>query len=206
MSAAVAEADGAAGAICTIKGCGKSAGGSVSFCVGCRSVLEGEGDKESRRKVLAGALTGDLDMDAILLRSLDVLVVKGTDYTIGTGDRLHNFKMAGEFNGITPARALNIYLYKHYSAVSSFVKSEGQSESEPIVERLVDVINYCLLLGKLVAEAKRGDRSLLVSPGTKVDRKRLVEVLMGAASEKIEADFRAQLLDILGATIAPERG
>jgi hypothetical protein len=196
----------AVAATCTIKGCGRKSEGEVSFCSGCRSVLEGDGDKEARKRVLAGALTGDLDMDAILLRSLDVLVVKGADYTIGTGDRLHNFKTSGEFNGITPARALNVLLYKHYASVSSYVKSEGQSESEPIEERLVDVINYCLLLGKLVAEAKRGDRSLLVSPGVKVDHKRLVALLMGAASEKIEAELRAELLDILGATIAPERG
>lgn len=148
---------------CAIKGCGSLSDEDVALCPRCRSVLEGEGDGESRRRVLAGALTGDTDMDSILLRSLDVLAVKGTDYTVGTGDRLHNFKMAGEFNGITPARALNVYLYKHYTAVANYVKSEGRSESEPIEERLVDVINYCLLLAKLVAEAKRGRKELLVS-------------------------------------------
>lgn len=189
---------------CAISGCGRDAEDPVALCPGCRSVLEGEGDKDSRRRVLAGALTGDQDMDAILLRSLDVLVVKGADYTIGTGDRLHNFKMAGEFNGITPAKALNIYLYKHYSAVASYVKSGGQLESEPILERLVDVINYCLLLGKLVAEAGRGHPELLVPPGSKVDHDRLVKALIGASSAAIEADFRAELLSILGVGITTE--
>lgn len=148
---------------CGIKSCHVPATETVRLCSRCLAVWTGEGDKDSRRKVLSGVLTGDADMDAILLRCLDVLVVKGADYTVGTGDRLHNFRTVGEFTGMTPARGWAAFFYKHVSAVMSFVKSEGKSESEPVEERLVDVVNYCLLFAKLVAEFKRGQKQLLVS-------------------------------------------
>ena len=118
---------------CEMRGCENKGKGPVTLCGDCRSALGGEGSLEAKRRVVEGLLTGDADMDAIL----------------------------GSFLGLAPAHTLAVYLYKHFSAVMNFVKSGGQSESEPIEERLVDVINYCLLLGKLVAMARRGEPSLL---------------------------------------------
>src|SRR3989344_1084174 len=41
--------------------------------------------------------------------------------------------------------------------VCAFIKSGGQSESEPIEGRIADVINYCLLLWHMI-ETKRRDK------------------------------------------------
>jgi len=98
-------------------------------------------------------VTGDPDFDRLLERCLEVLKVKGHDYTMGSPDRLANFREAGRFLDEDPMKVLGVHLYKHVAAVFSYIK--GRTESEPIEERLVDVINYCLLLGRMVAEAKR---------------------------------------------------
>lgn len=102
-------------------------------------------------------LTGDNDFDEMLQKCIDILKVKGDDYTMGTGDRLHNFKTVAEFTGMTPEQVLGVYFYKHVSAVFSFIKSGGQSESEPIDGRISDCINYMLLFQKMVQERRRGN-------------------------------------------------
>ncbi len=102
-------------------------------------------------------LTGDIDFDKMIKSCVDILKVKGKDYTIGTQDRLYNFKTVAQFTGLTPEAVLGVYFYKHVSAVFSFIKSGGQSESEPIEGRIADCINYMLLFQKMVQERKRGN-------------------------------------------------
>lgn len=99
-------------------------------------------------------LTGDADIDAILGQCIDVLEAKGHDYTIGSSDRLHNFRTAAAFMGTTTEKVLGVYWYKHVSAIFAFIQ-HGHVESEPVEGRIVDAINYLLLLGKMVAERKR---------------------------------------------------
>jgi hypothetical protein len=103
-------------------------------------------------------MTGDKDMDAILMECFEVLRVKGNDYTLGQAelDRLHNFRTAAEFAGITLEQAWLIYAYKHFSAVARYCK-DGKVDSEGIKGRIVDLINYCLLLAKAVAESDLPD-------------------------------------------------
>jgi hypothetical protein len=98
---------------------------------------------------------GDLDFDTILSDCRQILGVKGTDYTIGSTDRLANFRKVAEFTGMTKEQVLGVYLYKHMAAVFSYVKSGGQNESEPIEGRIADCINYLLLFYKMVAENGR---------------------------------------------------
>ena len=101
-------------------------------------------------------LTGDADIDTVLRDCLKTLVVKGNDYTQGEGssNRLKNFNDGAANLGITPRQVLAVYLWKHLCAVLRFLK-EGQVESEPIEGRILDCINYFLLLSKMVAEDKR---------------------------------------------------
>lgn len=101
---------------------------------------------------VAVQLTGDVDFDELLKKCISILKVKGADYTIGTGDKLHNFKTTSEFMGLTPKQVLGTFLYKHMSAVFAYIKNDGQTESEPISGRLADVINYMLLLHKMIKE------------------------------------------------------
>ena len=101
-------------------------------------------------------LTQDEDFDSAIKECIKVLQVKGDDYTIGTGDRLHNFKSVASFTGMTPEQVLGVYFYKHISAIFAYIKNGKQSESEPIEGRIVDAINYMLLFNKMVQERKRG--------------------------------------------------
>lgn len=100
-------------------------------------------------------ITGDPDMDAMLARCVKILKVKGDDYTVGNAekDRLHNFRTVAGFTGLSMMEVFATYWYKHVSAIFAYVK--GQSESEPIEERIADAVNYLLLFSKIVAEEKR---------------------------------------------------
>lgn len=104
-------------------------------------------------------ITGDEDFDAMLHRCIKILGVKGRDYTIGNIDRLHNFRTVAAFADVTDYKALGVYFYKHVSAIFSFIKSGGQNESEPIEDRIADVINYMLLFHKMVVENRKKARS-----------------------------------------------
>lgn len=102
--------------------------------------------------VADSGMTGDPDMDSILFRCFDVLRLKGRDYTIGSKDRMANFNRASDFFGVRPEQALGIYLHKHVSAIYNYILSGGQSESEPIRERIVDCVNYMLLLAHMISK------------------------------------------------------
>lgn len=97
----------------------------------------------------------DPDFNDILAKCKATLVAKGRDYTMGSDTRLHNFNTVGEFVEIPRMKALAVYWYKHVTAVFSYIKTGGQSESEPIAERIVDNINYLLLLHKMICEDRR---------------------------------------------------
>lgn len=77
----------------------------------------------------------------------DIYKKKNSDYTRGqrVEKPLDNFYQAAEHNGVTVLQAWGVYFYKHVSAVWAFVK-DGKVESEPIEQRLYDVINYAILL------------------------------------------------------------
>ncbi len=90
-------------------------------------------------------------------KCLDILDKKGADYTKGAlqEDPFNNFKTVAKDLGITAEQAWAVYAYKHWAAVTNYIKSGGQSESEPIEQRLFDVINYSLLLMGMIQEHKR---------------------------------------------------
>lgn len=101
-------------------------------------------------------LTGDADIDDMLRKCIKTLETKGNDYTQGAGDadRLKNFVDGGEQFDLPPEKVLGVYLWKHLCAVMRYIK-EGQVESEPIESRIMDVINYMLLLHKMVKEKEK---------------------------------------------------
>jgi hypothetical protein len=95
----------------------------------------------------------DPDVDEMLKLCADIRNKKGRDYTLGSRDPLHNFDAAAAFLSLTPEQVLSVYLYKHMAAVFSYVK--GKTESEPIAQRIADVINYMLLLHKMVRRGQK---------------------------------------------------
>lgn len=90
--------------------------------------------------------------DELIKDAFDVSNVKGADYTQKSDDILKNFKSVAKDMGLTPYQTLGVYMKKHQDAISSFIKHDGQLESEPIKGRIIDNINYLCLLWGLICE------------------------------------------------------
>ncbi len=103
---------------------------------------------------LLGKLTAEED---------DLLARKGRDYTRGSPDRLANFKQKGAELASKPSdipfetlKVWYVYASKHWDAIVAFIKLEGQSESEPIRERVKDMRNYLALFLGLISDLNLG--------------------------------------------------
>lgn len=91
-------------------------------------------------------------IDELIDEARQVSRDKGQDYTVGSQDALANFKTVAERNGLDPMKVLGIYMMKHQDAIANYIRTGGQSESEPIKMRIIDNINYLCLLWGLVKE------------------------------------------------------
>lgn len=98
--------------------------------------------------------------DKLIEEARQVSRDKGQDYTVGSQDALANFKAVAERNGLDPMKVLGIYMMKHQDAIANYIRTGGQSESEPIKMRIIDNINYLCLLWGLIEE-NRLDRERL---------------------------------------------
>lgn len=81
---------------------------------------------------------------------------KGKDYA-GDQDALSNFKRTADLNGLTPYQVWGVFANKHWDAINSFIRNNGQVESEPIESRVHDVIVYLFLLLGLIEEQTAKD-------------------------------------------------
>lgn len=88
----------------------------------------------------------------LLEQSAGLLVSKGAEYA-GSEDRLSNFKRGAIDTGASPERVCWIYLSKHLDSLKTFIRT-GKQGSEPIQGRVVDALNYVILLGALLYEAQ----------------------------------------------------
>lgn len=98
-------------------------------------------------------IKNDVHFKRVMETCNTLLNIKGADYA-GPGDgsdkaRLANFYRNAERLGLTPFQVLGVYANKHLDAIHSFIAT-GVVQSEPIESRIVDSINYLLLLYKLV--------------------------------------------------------
>ena len=99
--------------------------------------------------------TGYEDIDRFLAECFDTMKKKGHDYRQGNdSDVLHNFRTVGESVGLDMTKVWFTYFYKHYSALVTYIKEGGQSESEPIEGRVKDMIVYLLLFYHMINENK----------------------------------------------------
>ena len=89
--------------------------------------------------------------DELLAEADSLMNCKNEDYTKGNEDYLANFK-EGNLFGISPLQTCGLFMKKHMDAIYNYIKSGGQSESEPIRERIKDAINYLILLNALIEE------------------------------------------------------
>jgi hypothetical protein len=105
-------------------------------------------------------LTGDRDFDEMLRDCVKTLESKGAEYTIGSKDRLANFKKVAESVDSSMEKVWFTYFYKHYSAVASYIKNGCQVKSnEPIQGRIMDCIVYLLLFHKMTKEIESARES-----------------------------------------------
>ena len=79
-----------------------------------------------------------------------ILCSKAKEYA--TADRLHNFKVAGALQGISPIKALMGMMTKHTVSVADMCMSGETYPQELWDEKITDSINYLLLLSALVRE------------------------------------------------------
>jgi hypothetical protein len=87
--------------------------------------------------------------EQMLALCLDITLKKNPDYA-GREDFALNFVETGRRMGIRAAQVWLAYADKHWCSVTNFV-IHGKLESEPVVGRIADVINYCGLLSGMVA-------------------------------------------------------
>jgi len=98
-------------------------------------------------------MTNDEDFDELLNRCFDILKTKSADYA-EEDDRLAEFRATADEMGITMRQALGVYMNKHLRSVKKWVKGE-ELKGEPIEEKLLDIIVYCLLGYKMVKEERK---------------------------------------------------
>lgn len=83
-------------------------------------------------------------------RCKSILCSKAEEYA--TADRLHNFKVAGALQGISPVQALMGMMAKHTVSVADMCMSSETYPRGLWDEKITDSINYLLLLSALVRE------------------------------------------------------
>lgn len=99
-------------------------------------------------------LTGHIDIDAFLEECLSTMRAKGEDYRQGDPDLLAAFRKTGAEMDLPMEKVWGVFVGKHQKAIANFIRTGGQSESEPIEGRIKDVIVYHLLFYKMVQEMK----------------------------------------------------
>jgi len=87
-----------------------------------------------------------------------VLCNKSKEYDFGE-DRLHSFKVASQLLKSTPEEALMGYLTKHIMSLYDMVPEIDKFSYDKFNEKIVDILNYCLLLKGLLYERKKIDES-----------------------------------------------
>lgn len=88
--------------------------------------------------------------DRVLARADKIMKSKMDDYAV-EADCTDNFHRTGERFGILPTQVWGVFADKHWGAVNRHAR-DGRLESEDLVDRLCDVINYVLLYAGLNAE------------------------------------------------------
>lgn len=79
---------------------------------------------------------------------MNVMSSKGIEYS-GKEDVLANFKNCAKALGLTPLQVLIVFMQKHYDSIISAVKANPDCPidgSEPFDSRLIDLVNYVIML------------------------------------------------------------
>jgi len=94
--------------------------------------------------------------ERFLTETLQLSDSKRIEYTEGNHklNVLWNFENIGKTLGLTPMKVLSVYLQKHISSLFNYLKTEKEY-AESIEGRIMDIINYLLLLVCMIRKYKR---------------------------------------------------
>lgn len=93
--------------------------------------------------------------------ALSVLKGKGIAYS-GENDSLSNFKITAELLDKTPFEIWSIYFAKHVLAILNAIKTnpvEPTDYTEGLYGRVLDIINYAIILIALIEELNEGENN-----------------------------------------------
>jgi hypothetical protein len=90
--------------------------------------------------------------EAQVIQCRNTLVSKAREYA--TFDRLHNFKVAGKLQSMSPKEALGGMLAKHVVSIYDMLPYEDES-MDKWDEKIGDALNYLFLLKAMVVEEQR---------------------------------------------------
>ena len=93
------------------------------------------------------------NLDTIHEKIETVLGAKGEEYATDN-DRLHNFKVAAQVQGITVKEALSGMMAKHTVSVYDMIADGKDHSLDKWDEKILDHINYLILLRAIVVEEK----------------------------------------------------
>ena len=96
--------------------------------------------------------TFDTLLDRQFQRCEHLLNLKAEEYA--TLDRLHNFKVAAELQGITPQAALAGMMAKHSVSIYDMCSSSKQHTFAVWNKKITDHINYLILLQALLVDTQ----------------------------------------------------
>ena len=100
------------------------------------------------------------NLDTIHEKIETVLGAKGEEYATDN-DRLHNFKVAAGVQGITVKEALSGMMAKHTVSVYDMIADGKDHSLDKWDEKILDHINYLILLRAIVVEEKNEAARLL---------------------------------------------
>lgn len=134
-----------------------SHGNNFTNCVQCAREKDVEMSISGSPRPVMQTIEGTpyADINEFLNECLETMRSKGHDYREGNdADLLHNFRTVGEDAGLPMEKIWYVYTSKHWKAIKTYIKSGGQSESEPIESRIKDIIVYMLLFYRMTREIK----------------------------------------------------
>ena len=91
--------------------------------------------------------------DELYKECMDIMKTKGQAYS-GLEDKLGNFKRVAKNLAMTPKQVWYVYFSKHLDALSAYLRGE-YVDSEPIMGRIKDLINYLYLFMGLYEEQEQ---------------------------------------------------
>lgn len=97
------------------------------------------------------------NLDAIHEKIETILGTKGEEYATDS-DRLHNFKVAAQVQGITNKEALSGMMAKHTVSIYDMIGDGKDHSLEKWDEKILDHINYLILLRAIVVEEDEENR------------------------------------------------